>query len=383
MSDIQLTEVIERYLNGEMTADERLRFEMLRKENADVNIRVLEHEQFAGVLKQYAERVELENRLNAIHGEIDVHALVHEVTEHPAWIVRMWRNHHSKISVAASIAIFAILSTLFVTGYFNKGEKYQMLAAEVENVKKSNRELNNRTNRIENSIKNNPGEKNGVNIPGRPVHINPVNPGKFRGTGFAVSANGYIATAYHVITGADSVYVQNAAGDAYKAKVVYTEPGYDVAILKITDTTFAGLTTLPYNIKRSRTDLGEDVYTLGYPANNMVFGPGYLTGVDGPQDDSTKYQVSIPVNPGNSGGPLLDAKGNVIGIISGRQTQVEGASFAIKSAYLFKTIKNIPSDSVKSKISLNASKNTLASLSRTQQIKKLQNYVFMVKVYKN
>lgn len=380
MSDIQLTEIIERYLNGEMTADERLRFEMLRKENADVNIRVLEHEQFAGVLKQYAERVELENRLNAIHGEIDVHALVHEVTEHPAWIVRVWRNHHSKISVAASIAIFAVLSTLFFTGYFNRGEKYQLLAREVENVKRSNADQKTRLNKIENDIRSGNG-KSGQST--RPVHVNPINPGKFRGTGFAVTSSGYIATNYHVIVGADSVYVQNAAGDAYKAKVVYTEPGYDVAILKITDTTFAGLGALPYNIKRAKSDLGEDVYTLGYPTDNVVFGPGYLTSATGNHDDSTQYQVSIPVNPGNSGGPLLDAKGNVIGIIAGRLPSVEGAAFAVKSAYLFKTIKNIPSDSVKSKINLNASKNTLASLNRPQQVKKLQNYVFMVKVYKN
>jgi len=112
----------------------------------------------------------------------------------------------------------------------------------------------------------------------------------------------------------------------------------------------------------------------------VVFGLGALTSATGYQGDTTEYQVSIPVNPGNSGGPLLDDKGNVIGIINAKQTQVAGAAFAVKSAYLLKAIQNIPSDSLSKSLTLNT-KNTLAGLSRTQQLKKLKNYVFMVKVY--
>src|ERR1700755_266625 len=116
MRDEQLLEVIERYLNGDMNADERKAFEQLRIENAEVDGRVIEHQQFTGMLEQYGERVELEKRLNAIHHEIDVHAIEEEVTIRPSWIVELWRHHHSKISVAASIAIFAVLGTLFFTG---------------------------------------------------------------------------------------------------------------------------------------------------------------------------------------------------------------------------------------------------------------------------
>src|SRR3978361_713199 len=116
MRDEQLLEVIDRYLNGQMNADERTAFEQLRRENADVDTKVVEHQQFIGLLKQYGERIALENRLNAIHSEIDVHALAEELTVRPGLIVQLWRNHHSKISVAASIAIFAVLITLYFTG---------------------------------------------------------------------------------------------------------------------------------------------------------------------------------------------------------------------------------------------------------------------------
>src|ERR1700761_9430092 len=115
MTDNQLLEVIEKYLNGEMTKDERKKFELLRKENMAMNNRVQEHEQFAAILKQYAERVELENRLHAIHDEIDVDTLKESLMEHPSRIVQMWRNHHSKISVAASVLLFVIMSVMFLT----------------------------------------------------------------------------------------------------------------------------------------------------------------------------------------------------------------------------------------------------------------------------
>ena len=88
MSDNQLLEVIEKYLNGEMTKDERARFEILRNENADVNSKVAEHKQFTNLIKQYGERLELEKRLDAIHDEIDVHTLKEDLMEHPSGISR-------------------------------------------------------------------------------------------------------------------------------------------------------------------------------------------------------------------------------------------------------------------------------------------------------
>jgi serine protease Do len=110
MSEYQLLEKIERYYSGEMSAAERREFEATRKADAAFDAKVGEHQMFSGLLKQYSERVALENRLKAIHEEIDVHDLKESLMAHPSLVVRMWRNHHSKISVAASVAIFAVLS---------------------------------------------------------------------------------------------------------------------------------------------------------------------------------------------------------------------------------------------------------------------------------
>jgi len=361
MSDNQLLEVIEKYLNGEMTKDERARFEILRNENAEINGKVSEHKHFTGLIKQYGERLELERRLNAIHDEIDVQTLEDELMIHPSFVVRMWRNHHSKISVAASIAIFAVLCTLFFTGYLNTREiNYVKLSKEVHQIKNTTDQLNNKVNNL------NPNGK-GKN-----------SSGKFRGTGFAISSNGFIVTNYHVIEGNDTVFVQNSSGESFKAKVVYSEPQTDIAILEIKDPSFKTFGTIPYAFKKVESDIGENVFTVGYPRDAMVLGPGFLTANTGFNGDTTQYQVSTPVDFGNSGGPLLDNRGNLIGIINAKESHVEGAAFAVKSGYLLKAIQDIP-DSLKNGLNTN-SKNTLASLNRVQQIKKLQNYVFMIKV---
>ncbi len=362
MIDNQLTEVIERYLNNEMGKDERASFEKLRNENADVNKQVIEHKHFTNLIKQYGERLELEQRLNAIHSEIDVHTLKEELMIHPSWVVQLWRNHHSKISVAASIAIFAVLCTMFFTGYLaNRQGNYDQLKREVDKMQQKTDKINDKITRL--------------NAPRKTTE----NPGKFRGTGFAISSNGYIVTDYHVVNNADSVYVQSADGKSYRTKVIYTEPQTDIAVLQINDATFKNLGAIPYAFKKAETDIGENVFTIGYPRDAMVLGPGFLTASSGYQGDTSAYQVSIPVDFGNSGGPLLDSHGNVIGIINARQTHVEGAAFAVKSNYLIKAIQDIP-DSLRGNLTIN-SKNVLSGLSRVQQIKKLQPYVFMVKVY--
>ncbi|ASU35291.1 S1C family serine protease [Mucilaginibacter xinganensis] len=359
----QLTETIERYLNGEMTKAERTAFEKIRSEDPAVNNKVAEHKHFTNLIKQYGERLELENRLNAIHDEIDVHALEEELMIHPSWIVQMWRNHHSKISVAASIAIFAVLCTLFFTGYLNNRESnYLQLRGEINKINRATNQLKTQVNSL------------------NPPHTKMVNPGNFRGTGFAISSNGYIVTDNHVISGADSVYVQGTDGKAYRTKVIYTEPQSDIAILEITDPSFKTLGTIPYAFKKAETDIGENVFTIGFPRDAMVLGPGYLTASTGFKGDTTQYQISAPLDFGHSGGPLFDSKGNIIGIVNAKQSHVEGAAFAVKSSYLLKAIKDIPADSLNKTLNIN-NKNVLAGLSRVQQIKKLQNCIFLVRVY--
>lgn len=360
----QLLDLIERYLNHQLSEQELVEFELMRKNDVRINDKIAEHQEFLKYLSGLNDRLEFEKTLNAIHQEIDVDAVKEQLGIRESRIVTLWRNHHSKFSVAASVAIFAVMLTLFFTGYFNNQNQqshYNALRRDLETVKRSQSAL----------IRD---------IKGKPA--NSTNPGNFSGTGFAINTNGDIITNFHVINGADSVYVQNSSGNSYKATAIYTNEEYDLAVLRITDSTFKHLSAVPYAFKKSKGNLGEAVFTLGYPKDSVVIGMGYLSSFTGSDNDSLAYQVAVPVNQGNSGGPLLDNYGNIIGIIKGKQTQVDGAAFATKSSYLMKAIQEIPADSLGRKVNLN-SKNSLSKLNREQQIKKLKNYVFMVIVYDN
>jgi serine protease Do len=365
MSENQLLDTIERYLNGEMKADERKKFEQLRKDNAEVDARVVEHKLFINLLKQYGERVELESRLNAIHDEIDVHTLKESLIVHPVWIVQMWRNHHSKISVAASIAIFGVLTFMLATGKLDSStnNNIELLKNKVEKLDQSNTNLK----RSINAIKSEKGKS-------------AVDKYSATATGFAITSDGLIATNYHVVRDANAVSVENADGETFKAQVMYTEPQHDIAILKIVDKSFEALGTVPYTFKKSEGNIADQVSTYGYPDGYPAYVPGSLSSLYGQNGDTLHYKVTIPINPGNSGGPLWDRQGNVIGITDSKEADLQGSHFAIKSKYLMDAIKNIPADSLENKITL-PKKNILTGLTEAQKAAKAKNFVFKVKVY--
>ncbi|MEJ7693297.1 S1C family serine protease [Daejeonella sp.] len=359
--DIEITNLIDAYLRGELSSAELADFQQQRSTDPAFDLNVVEHENLVGHLTEYGDRVRLTSEMNAIHEEIDVEALKREVKPEPPVIYRLWNKYRVSAAIAATVAMIAVFGTLFSTGYFAQGisSNFTQMRRDINNIKRSQNAL----------IKN---------ISDKPSR-GPVNPGQFGGTGFALSANGYIVTNYHVIKGADSVYVQNNAGEVFKVKQIYTDPTYDIAVLQIEDPAFS-LASLPYTFKKSASDIGQSVYTIGFPRDDQVYGEGYVSSRNGFAGDTVAYQVSIPVNPGNSGGPLLDTKGNIVGIINGKQTFADGAAFAIKSNYILESIQAISQDSLEKKLVLNK-RNTLTGLSRQDQIKKLEPYIFMVKVY--
>ncbi len=199
--------------------------------------------------------------------------------------------------------------------------------------------------------------------------------GNFRATGFLIDVSGYLVTNAHVINNAKTLVVENTKGEQYYANAVYVNKANDLAILKITDTSFKKFTVLPYSIRKGTGDLGEQIFTLGYPREEVVYGEGYLSAKSGYSGDTSSYQISISVNPGNSGGPVMSKSGEVIGIISSKETNADGVVFAIKSRNIYKAIEEISNDNI---IKL-PSTTTLKGVDRVQQVKKLEDCVFMVK----
>ncbi len=362
-NDLELDAIIEDYLLGKLNAQETEAFEQLRRNDATVDHKVVSHKFFLESMGTFAGQLRLKEQLNQIHAEIDVESLASALRPHPSRVVQLWRKHKSAIAVAASFLVLSLVSIYSIQHSSKQEEHYRQLSNQVNKAIKTQNSLIRKIN-------------NNTNTSDKPSVQN-----SFGGTGFAISTNGYILTNLHIINGADSLYVQNSKGESFKVKSVYTDPQNDIAILKISDKHFSNLSSIPYSIKRSMSSIGEMVYTLGYPKDDAVLGEGYVSSKNGFIGDTTQYQVAISVNPGNSGGPVLDNNGNLVGIISGKPDQTEGAAFAIKSKYILEAMRAIPQDSLgANKLSANK-KSLLSGLKRTKQIEKIQDYVFMIKAY--
>lgn len=364
MNKRETEELIERYCMGQLSPEELRIFEEWRENDADLSQAIDDHRLITDAFQVYAERSNLKKKLAKIHDEMEsdqyrFQAPMKVITPPKNKVILIWRKY-KLASIAAILSLVAISASIItfsvndVSG--NKQQSaYQELRREVERIKRSQKALIKDINNKQES----------------PV----IDEGTFTGSGFALNKEGYVLTSYHVVADASSIYISNEKFAQLKMKVIYTNPKLDMAVLKVDDEDFIGFKEIPYSLRKSVADPGEKVYTLGYPREDMVFGEGSVSSYTGFEGDTAAYQISIPVNPGNSGGPLFDAQGNLIGIVSGRNSSAEGASFAVKSKWISEDIKEYAIE----KITLPTKKSALGS-DRAAQVKKVKDFVFMVKV---
>jgi len=205
--------------------------------------------------------------------------------------------------------------------------------------------------------------------------------GPKNGTGFLLTSTGYIVTNYHVINNATSINVKGINGDYYtlhSADVVLSDKNNDLAIIKLKNPNIT-FTEPPYAVKTEVASTGEDIYLLGYPLTGSMgeeikLTTGVISSKTGYKGDIGSYQVSAAAQPGNSGGPLFDKQGNLIGIINAKISEAENVTYAIKVAYL-KTLLELSGQSVAL-----PTLNTLAGLPLSEQVSKLSNYVYIIEV---
>ena len=204
-------------------------------------------------------------------------------------------------------------------------------------------------------------------------------PKDWSGTGFAIG-NGYIVTNNHVVDEANTIQIKGIRGDmntGYPVEVVATDKVNDIAVLKIKDSPSKGFGVIPYNISPKMADVGEDVFVLGYPltqalGNEIKLTNGIISSRTGYQGDVANYQMSAPVQPGNSGGPMFDSKGNVIGIVVAGVSGTENVGYAIKIAYLKLLIE---SAGLNIKFPAN---NTISTLPLSEKVKRVKKHVFYI-----
>jgi len=168
------------------------------------------------------------------------------------------------------------------------------------------------------------------------------------GTGFFITPTGYIATNLHVVRGAVSISARDSRGQVYPGQLVRVDTANDLALIKVEG-------SFPFLLlaRSSAARKGDAVFTLGYP-NVQLQGlavkltDGTVSSLSGLQDEPNTFQISVPVQPGNSGGPLINREGAVVGVVVAKlsaEAALRGGSqlpevvnYAIKSNYLLELI---------------------------------------------
>ncbi len=223
-----------------------------------------------------------------------------------------------------------------------------------------------------------------ANLNNKPANINTQQKEYFAsGSGFILSKDGIIATNFHVIDNANRIDVfinRNGVVKTYKAKVLVSDKTNDISLLRIEDDSFVNFPSIPYTIKTTLQDVGTSVFALGYPMSDILgeeikVTDGIISSKTGYQGDIVTYQISAPIQPGNSGGPLFDKQGNIIGITNAGVPDAQNVGYAIKTSYLKNLIEVAPTT-----ITLPAN-NSISGLSFTEKIKRLTPYVVLIKVY--
>ncbi len=156
------------------------------------------------------------------------------------------------------------------------------------------------------------------------------------GSGFIITADGYIVTNQHVVSGASKVTVTLYNGEEYEATIIGGDADYDVAVIKINGEDLPAVTLG----NSADVNVGDWVMAIGNPLGELTFSmsqgsvssSGRAINVDG--TPFNMLQVDCAINPGNSGGPLMNLYGEVVGIVSAKyssysNTTVEGLGFAI------------------------------------------------------
>lgn len=365
MDDIILLEAIERYLSGDMNSSEREYFETLRKNTPEIDQMVVEHSMFLHQMDIYSVHRNLRQSLQATHTRLLESGVVNQGGEltTKGKVVQLWKKYKRVTAIAASVGgvIALVISGLML--YFSPINN-----AQIEQLSRSIAVINGKLG-YQGSVLNDVQSK-------IPVGVKLVS----GGTGFLIDTRGYVVTNAHVLKGTGAVVV-NSKGEEFKASIVNIDAIKDLAILKIDDEDYAPLKSLPYGVRRSSAELGEQLFTLGYPRNEIVYGEGYLSARTGYNSDSMSYQIQISANPGNSGGPVFNNNGDVIGVLSTRQAQADGVAFAVKSKTIYQLVDELKAkDTSMEKIKL-PSRSGLKGLERKQQIAKVEDCVFYVKAF--
>jgi serine protease Do len=365
--EMYLVRMAEAEAEGRLSPQERL--ELDARLAADPAFAIAYQEYFHTIsgLHESQRRHDFKDLLAAVHGDV--------TTPRKPLLQRVFSLRPAQVRMAAVAACVALLTSTITTWTIRHNDAtLKTVKRNLELVRRDTKEIRQTQSVQQKDIDN--IKKSAESNP----EIATVPQTRSTGTGFALTNDGYLVTNFHVVDGAQSIQIQTRDGKQYNATVVTIEPKNDIALLRIDDKSFRfGKGDLPYTLLDSKAALGDEIFTLGFPQDEVVYNQGYISSRNGFEGDSNQYRLEVAAGPGQSGAPVLDDDGHVIGFIRSKDAQTSGTTFAVTSRTLLSLIHDLPKDR-RPKL---AGVDRLSNLTRQQQIEKLQDYTCMVRVYKN
>ncbi len=351
-SQPDIFDLIDKFILNELNEEELALFEKKLETDPEFAREVKETQELISLMEESDKELKLREQLSELHKP-------KSYTKQKAVKRSLWPT----IGIAASFSIIATISSLFIMGYFKEKKVHnvypvQQLSNEITDIQKKQDDLMQKVDDL---------EKSTTPITSR------------NGTCFPITHQGHLVTNYHVVRGAKKIRISTES-EEYFARVAYKDHKIDVAILEITDTSFTGFQNIPYTLSNRELRLSEPIYTMGYPKKDIVYGEGAVTSKTGYKSDTTMFQVSIPVNPGNSGSPVFDKQGHIIGLIKSKNIENEGTSYVLKSEYFSSLIDSLESNE-QDPYQL-PSKNRIKWKKKPDQVEILVPYIFRIVVSK-
>ncbi|MCJ7651377.1 MAG: serine protease [Candidatus Lokiarchaeota archaeon] len=297
----------------------------------------------------------------------------------------LWEEKQVKIEFNSTSYKSVFSTTYFMSDHSKQGTTAFINDKGILEIKLKNPEDNSELNAT--FIKNYPSTNENSF-----VDINKEN-SQTSGTGFIISESGLIVTNWHVVENRNLIEVFfPQINKTFNATTVIKDSKNDIAILKLSDFTFSKIfnNPIPYPISSSsNVKQGNKVFTLGFPLGNLLgqtskLSDGIINSLYGIQDDPRLMQISNPIQPGNSGGPLFNSSGEIIGIVvatlnakyfyENADIIPQNVNFAVKSDYLLNLSSMLPEDK-----EITQRANNLKGLQLDKQVEMISPFIVSIR----
>lgn len=358
MTREELTIQIEQYLDGVLSTEEAKKLELLIIADDKTAKELAFHKSLREGIQAYYERLQLKNKMQS--WEDDKTFPIPQKRQRNIW---------RPIMAAATISLLVTVGGVSLYHFVYRTNIDGEIKSEVKDLAKKVEQTSVTANKANAYIETDKNNKAVVPSP------------SFSATAFVLTTDGYLVTNSHVVGKQKTVAIEQQLQDktlvTYTAEVVETNKKLDFALLKITDNKFSGFGKIPYSISDKNVTLAQKIYTLGFPKNDIVYSEGVISSLSGLKSDTMFYQINVIAAEGQSGSPVINEKGELLGVLTNKKRDADGETYCVKTKYILEHIERLRKEN-KIEIKTNQ-RSKLSGKKLTDQVNAVIPFVFIVK----